>query len=273
MNETPASSPDPSTLPSVAGQRLQPAPPPQSVRVPLPDSVPYVTYTLAGITIFFYLLQVLSVYLFGYAYSASQMDWLELWGAQINTAIQQGQIWRFLTPLLLHGSILHIGFNMYALIIFGRGLEQHFGRWRFLLLYLLGGFSGNVFSFLLTKGYSIGASTAIFGLLAAEGIFLYQNRLLFGSQVKSAIGNIIFVAAINLFIGLAPGIDNWGHVGGLLGGLIFAWFAGPLWKVEGFYPALHLVDQRELRDVIVGASAVVLIFGALAVWGMFAPIS
>jgi rhomboid protease GluP len=216
----------------------------------------------------FYLLQLGSVYFFGYANAPSQMDWLEYFGAQINSFIRAGQIWRFLTPLLLHGSILHIGFNMYALIIFGTGIERHFGKVRFLLLYLLGGFSGNVFSFLLTKGYSIGASTAIFGLLAAEGVFLYQNRKLFGSQVRSAIGNIIFVAAINLFIGLSPGIDNWGHVGGLLGGLIFTSFAGPLWELDGTYPDLHLVDKREPRQVLTGAAVVILIFGALALIGM-----
>lgn len=257
MNEYPASSLD-----------REPAPPPQPVRVSLPDSVPYVTYTIVGITVAFYLLQVASIYFFGYANAASQLDWLEVFGAKINTAIRAGQLWRLITPILLHGSILHIGFNMYALFVFGTGLERHFGKVRFLILYLLSGFSGNVFSFLFTKGYSIGASTAIFGLIAAEGVFLFQNRKLFGNQVRSAIGNIIFVAAINLFIGLAPGIDNWGHVGGLLGGLIFTWIAGPLWSLTGMYPALQLVDQREPRQVLTGAALVILIFGALTAVGM-----
>ena len=80
----------------------------------------------------------------------------------------------------------------------------------------------------------MGASTAIFGLLGAEAVFLIQNREVFAGRFRSAIGNIIFIAAINLFIiGSLPGIDNWGHIGGLLGGLIFTSFAGPLWEVEG----------------------------------------
>jgi rhomboid protease GluP len=106
-------------------------------------------------------------------------------------------------------------------------------------------------------------------LIGAEAVFLIQNRKMFAGQFRRAISNIIFVAAINLFvIGSLPGIDNWGHVGGLLGGLIFTWFAGPLWEVEGITPALHLVDQRPTRGIIVGASTVILIFGALAFWGM-----
>ena len=79
---------------------------------------------------------------------------------------------------------------------------------------------------------------------------------------------MIFIAAINLFVGLQPGIDNWGHVGGLLGGLIFTWFAGPVWEVEGIAPMLHIVDQRPTREVLVGAATVILIFGGLAFWGM-----
>ena len=246
---------------------------PTQVRVTLPTSAPYVTYTIVGITVLAYLLQLGSTYLFGYAAAASQLDWLEAYGAKINELIRVGQIWRLMTPMLLHASVPHILFNMYALVVFGAGLERNFGHWRFLVLYLLGGFAGNVLSFLLSSGYSVGASTAIFGLVGAEGVFLYQNRKLFGNRFGRAIGNVVFVVAINLFLGLTPGIDNWGHVGGLLGGLIFAWFAGPVLEVQGMMPDLRLGDTREPRNVITGAAVVVLIFGALAAWGMIAPIS
>ena len=80
---------------------------------------------------------------------------------------------------------------------------------------------------------------------------------------------IIFIAAINLFIiGSLPGIDNWGHIGGLVGGLMFTSFAGPLWEIEGVYPTYHLVDKRSSQAVIIGAVVVMAIFGALAVWGI-----
>ena len=269
MNDYPAS---PSDRQPVASAPSQSAGTPSSVSVSMPASAPTITYTIVGITVVFYLLQVASVYFYGYANTLAQLDWLEAYGAKINVLIRAGEIWRFITPALLHGSILHIGFNMYALIIFGPGLERHFGHRRFLLLYVLTAFTGNVLSFLFSSGYSIGASTAIFGLIGAEGVFLFQNRKLFGSQFKSAIGNIIFVVVVNLFIGLAPGIDDWGHVGGLLGGLIFAWFAGPRWEVEGMYPALYLADKREPREILTGAAVVLLIFGALAMIGMLFPI-
>jgi len=250
------------------GDSPQGAPPPQSVRITVPPSAPYMTYGIIGVTVVVYLLQLASVWLLGYPTSYGNIDWVTLYGARINEAIRAGELWRFITPALLHGSIPHIAFNMYALFIFGVGLERHFGHGRFLLLYVLGAFTGNVLSFLLSNGYSVGASTSIFALIGAEGVFLYQNRKLFVGQFRGAIQNVIFIAAINLFLGLSPGIDNWGHVGGLLGGLIFTWFAGPLWEVEGIHPMLRLVDQRPLREVMVGTATVVLIFGALAFWGM-----
>ena len=246
-----------------------PVPPPQPVRIPLPQIAPYATYAIIGITVVFYILQVASVTVFGYPASFTNMDWLELYGARINPLIEAGQVWRLFTPALLHGSITHIFFNMYALYSLGTGLERHYGHRRFLLLYVLGAFAGNVASFLFTDGYSVGASTAVFGLIGAEGVFFYQNRKLFGAQARRAIGNIIFVAAINLFIiGSLPFIDNWGHIGGLLGGLMFSSLAGPVWAVQEGLFEIAIRDRRTVTEVLVGAGAVLFVFGALALWGM-----
>lgn len=243
---------------------VSPAPPPQPVSSPeeafisLPVVVPRVTYVLLGLTVAVYILQLLSQFFLGY-------DLPIAWGVKANDSIRAGEWWRFVTPMLLHGSILHIGFNMYALLSFGSGLERHYGHGRFLLLYLLSGFAGGVFSFLLTEDYSIGASGAIFGLIGAEGIFLYQNRGLFGSQVKAQINNVIVIVLVNLFLGLSPGIDNWAHIGGLLGGSVFAWFGGPRWNVVGLFPNFYLEDQREPHQVILGVALVLVLFGTLAV--------
>jgi rhomboid protease GluP len=233
------------------------------VAIRLPEIKPRVTSVILGITILVFALQFLSNLVFGF-------DLLIELGAKDNQAIRAGELWRLFTPMLLHGSILHIGFNMYALFALGMGLERRLGHFRFLVLYVLAGFAGNVFSFLITRGLSVGASTSIFGLIAAEGVFLYQNRRLFGREARQAMGNILFVIMLNLFMGFSSGglIDNWGHIGGLLGGAIFTWFGGPRWEVVGAFPDFHLEDSRAFRDILLGASMVIIIFGGLAVWGM-----
>jgi rhomboid protease GluP len=240
----------------------EPAPAHREVRVSLPSTPVIVTYILIGITVFVYLLQMASMMLFN-------VDLPIYYGARINEAIRAGEWWRFITPVFLHGSMGHIFFNMYALFAIGGFLERNLGHGRFILLYFLGAFSGNVFSFLLTEGYSVGASTAVFGLIGAQLLFFYQNRELFGGHARQAIGNILFIIAINLFIGLSPGIDNWGHVGGLLGGTMFAWFAGTHWALSGIPPEMTLVDERESREIFTGAAVVAMIFGLLAAWGLF----
>jgi rhomboid protease GluP len=237
------------------------------LQIPLPSLPPRVTYGIMGATVIVFVLQMVSVAVFGYA--VSQVDWLEVYGARITPAIRAGELWRFLTPALLHGSMPHIFFNMYALLSIGSFMEKQFGHGRFALLYFLAAFSGNVFSFLFAPGFSVGASTAVFGLIAAEWVFFYHNRRLFGGFARRAMGNAVFIIVVNLVIGLSPGIDNWGHIGGLLGGAIFAWFACPRWQVAGNEPDLRLADEREGREVLIGAGVVILLFGLLAAWGMF----
>ena len=220
-------------------------------------SSPTVTYILIGLSIAIYLAQVGTNSMLGYDLPAAL-------GMKINEAIMAGQWWRFITPMFLHGSLIHIGFNMYALVIIGSGLEKRFGHWRFLLVYILGSFGGNVFSFLLSPNPSLGASTSIFALLGAEMVFLFQNRELFGRGARRALQNVATVAVINLLIGLSPGIDNWGHLGGLMAGLIFTWFGGPKLRLEGGYPYLNVVDERSSQDQMLGAGLVILLFGFLA---------
>jgi rhomboid protease GluP len=237
-----------------------PAPPPPVIHENLVS--PVVTYVIVAVTVVIYLLQMGTNALFGVDVPAAL-------GMKINEYIMAGQLWRLVTPMFLHGSILHIGFNMYALVIIGSGLERRFGHWRFLLLYFLGAFAGNVMSFLISPNPSLGASTAIFGLLGAEMVFFYQNRKLFGSGARRALQNVITVAAINFIIGLSPGIDNWGHFGGLFGGLIFTWFGGPKLALQGSYPAFDVVDEHEIQDQVLGAGLVLLLFGALAAAKIF----
>jgi rhomboid protease GluP len=235
--------------------------PPRTVEVTVPNVKPYATYTILGVTIFVYLLQLAGQYLLN-------MDVVANLGVKDDTLIRAGELWRLVTPVFLHASILHIAFNMYALFIFGRGIEARYGHGRFLLLYFLSGYAGNVMSFLLTANPSLGASTAIFGLISAEGVFIIQNRKLLGNRVNRSLMNLVYIAGVNLLIGFTTtGVDNWGHIGGLLGGLLFAWFGGPRWKLEGFYPSIKLVDEREGHGAFAGTVSVLLFFIPLAALG------
>ncbi|MBN2148648.1 MAG: rhomboid family intramembrane serine protease [Anaerolineales bacterium] len=248
----------PSEPPLRGSPDLPPPAPAYMVSVRPPATRPMVTYIILGVTILVYILQQLSEVALG-------GDWPLIIGAKINEYIFAGQIWRLITPVMLHASILHIGFNMYALYSFGPALERHYGHWRFLALYGIGGFAGNVISFLFSLNPSVGSSTAIFGLLGAEAVFLYQNRQLFGSIATRALGQVVTIAIVNLVIGLSPGIDNWGHIGGLLGGSLFAFFAGPLFQLKGYYPDLALVDSREPRDIVVAGLGVSALFAFLTI--------
>jgi rhomboid protease GluP len=227
----------------------------QMVRIDLPARKPVVTYTLIAVTAVIFLLQLASQSLFG-------GDLLLALGAKVNSYIRAGELWRLFTPMFLHVTILHIAFNMYALFVLGPGLERQFGPWRYLALYLLSGFTGNVMSFIFSSAASAGASTAIFGLLGGQIVLVYQNRQLFGGRFRSILFNTVFIAAVNLIIGLSPGIDNWGHLGGLIGGTLFAWFAGPLWRVEGLYPTYKLVDRRGVNQALLAALGVAILFAA-----------
>lgn len=240
-------------------------------------------FAILGVTILVYLLQELTSYgmlqqpfmALGQMLMGSQLlnylirqmgttDLPMVIGAKITPLITDGQIWRLMTPVLLHASPAHILFNMYALYVLGSFIEAYYGHWRFLALYLLGAFGGNILSYWMTPGVSVGASTAIFGLVAAQGVFFYQNRKLFGQRARSMLGNTVFIIVINLMLGLSGGIDNWGHLGGLVGGLAFAWFAGPKLGVEYHPEGPELADQRTPIIVWLSAAVVAFLLAALA---------
>ena len=234
----------------------EPTPPPQ-IRIALPQVQPIVTYALIGVTVVIFLIQQATQSFMG-------LDIPAQIGIKYNPYIDQGQFWRLITPIFLHGSIMHIGFNMYAVYILGRELERFYGHFRFFLLYLAGGFAGVVASYLLTSAPSLGASTSTFGLLAAYGVLAYRNKRIFGSRSQQVLRNIIQVAVLNFLIGLSPGIDNWAHLGGALGGIGLAWFGGPVLNVGGEVPLLKLEDKRPMSQFLLAFVGVILVFSSMA---------
>ena len=193
----------------------------QTISFRLIQGKPVVTYILIGITACVYLLQAISKWQYG-------RDWPMIYGAKVSQMITYyHQYWRLITPVFLHGSITHILFNMYALFTLGPALERYYGHWNFLRFYLITGFAGNVLSHIAApQTVSVGASTALFGLIAAQAMFLYKNRRILRNY-KAALQNIALVLVVNLMLGMRGGIDNWGHLGGLIGGLLLSWMCGP----------------------------------------------
>lgn len=174
---------------------------------------PRFTYIFIGIQIFIFLLMEL----FG---SSRNTFILILFGAKYTPLILEGQWWRLITPMFLHIGIIHLLMNSMALYFLGTTVERIFGRFRFLCIFLLAGFMGNVASFVFSpQSISAGASGGIFGLFGALLFFgLVHPRPFF----RTMGANIITLVGINLLIGFLPGIDFAGHLGGLVGGFLAA---------------------------------------------------
>ncbi len=139
--------------------------------------------------------------------------------ASFPPALADGQLWRMITPVLLHASLLHIGFNMYALYMLGPSIEQAFGTSRFFLIYVLTGLAGSAASYAFGPCVlGVGASGAVFGIAGTLLVFLYHRRT--STFVRPFLNNILFVIGANLILGFViPGIDNFAHMGGLVAGL------------------------------------------------------
>ncbi len=127
--------------------------------------------------------------------------------------------YRLITVALTHAGLLHLGFNMYALMVLGNPLEVAFGSRKLLLVFFFSLLTGSLTSayFASATSYSVGASGAIFGLFGA--MVIVGNRI--GAEVRS----IYVIIGINFAIGFALGGIDWkAHLGGLIGGLISAKF-------------------------------------------------
>lgn len=254
-----------SEQPSLPPESSQtPAPSVHPAQIPfrwvLPAKKPWATYILLGFTVLVFLGQFITKSLIG-------IDVLASLGAKVNDAIIQGQYWRLITPVFLHASILHLAFNMYALYVLGPGLELHYGHERFLFLYFIGGLAGVVASFLFNKDASLGASTVIFGLLGAQGVFVYQNQKLY-RNARSMLKNLLFILAVNLAMGFSGMIDNWGHVGGLLGGLVYSWLAGPIWQAHRSETGIDVMDKRSPKSARMIGIGLLLYFILMGVIGI-----
>ena len=154
---------------------------------------------------------------------------LTAWGAKRSDLLLNGQqLYRLVTPIFLHGGIGHLMANSYSLKSMGMNVERSFGSNRFLAVYFASGIVGNVFSAIKSPSPAVGASGAIFGLVGAYYTFLSRNEQLFGYSAQVQQSALLETIGMNLLLGMTnPMIDNWGHIGGFVGGVGMSYLFGP----------------------------------------------
>jgi rhomboid protease GluP len=159
---------------------------------------------------------------------------LIIFGAKVNALINDGEWWRLVTSMFLHIGIIHLAVNCFSLYNVGSLLERFIGSVRFAVIYLLAGICGSLASYWFSPlTISAGASGAIFGLLGAVGVFFFLHRKLFGAAANRLLTNIAVVALLNLSLGASlSGIDNYAHLGGLMGGLAVSVLLVPRFTVQ-----------------------------------------
>lgn len=172
---------------------------------------------------------------------------LMAFGVKSNAEINQGEIWRLVTPIFIHIGILHLFFNSYALWIVGSQVEKLYGSERFLLLYVLTGTAGVLGSYFYhPHAISAGASGAIFGLFGVLVAFGIRYRKSIPPFFKRAVGTgVLPVIVINLIIGFSfPAIDNSAHIAGLIAGAVLALlvpFQEPGARTRGLFRGAQIV--------------------------------
>lgn len=175
------------------------------------NKFPMFTYWLIAVNVILYVIPIL------FGQYNNLINNYSVWAP----AIREGQTYRLLTGMFLHGGILHLLFNCYALYVIGSQIENFLGRFKFAIIYLVSGISGALFSMIFGGNYaSIGASGAIFGLMGSLVYFGYHYRVYLGNVIKS---QIIPLILLNLGLGfIMSGVDNSAHIGGLIGGTLIS---------------------------------------------------
>jgi rhomboid protease GluP len=163
-------------------------------------------------------------------------------GAKYSMAVLAGQYWRLVTAGFLHGGLMHIAMNSWAMFDLGAQVDEVYGTSRMLVIYFVSSVFGFALSTLWSPSLSIGASAGICGLIGAMIALGMRHRNPIGDAIRGA---YLRWAIMILIIGFLPGfhIDNAAHIGGLAAGFGIAYIAGQpgrigssmerVWRVAG----------------------------------------
>ena len=150
-------------------------------------------------------------------------------GANYAPFVKSGKFYVLITSMFIHGNLIHLLFNMYALYIIGPQVESFYGKIKYLAIYFGSGILGALLSdIFLQNSISVGASGAIFGLLSSIVYFGYHYRAYLDTVIRSQIMPLII---FNIFLGIViPNIDTFCHIGGLIGGVLVSMACGIKYK-------------------------------------------
>ena len=232
-----------------------------------PGPKPYVTWTLLAVNAVIWIALSIALRLSDGPRETVLLDA----GGLSGPLIAEGQYWRLFTAMFLHADVLHLLLNSLWLFMLGRMVESLYGGARIALIYLLAGLAGSVTSYILTStahAVGVGASGAIFGILGALGSYFVANREALGEYGRQSFSGILVTSALVLVFGfLTPGIDNWAHLGGLIGGFAVGLALVPdyqrLTSLSGLGISSRVIDRNPLskRWWVVPAAVVVLAAG------------
>ena len=150
-------------------------------------------------------------------------------GANYAPFVKSGKFYVLFTSMFIHGNLIHLLFNLYALYIIGPQVESFYGKIKYLAIYFGSGILGALLSdIFLQNSISVGASGAIFGLLSSIVYFGYHYRAYLDTVIRSQIMPLII---FNIFLGIViPNIDTFCHIGGLIGGVLVSMACGIKYK-------------------------------------------
>jgi rhomboid protease GluP len=163
--------------------------------------------------------------------------------------------WSLLSANYLHGSLLHIVFNMIALNQLGPLVLREYGKSRMIVIYTLGGVLGYILSSLVGIRFTIGASAAICSLIGAMLFYGKHRGGAFGQAVYSQIGG--WAIGIAIFGFIVPGINNWGHGGGMAAGALLGYLLGYQEKRR------ETMGQKHLATACIVATCIILVYACL----------
>jgi membrane associated rhomboid family serine protease len=150
---------------------------------------------------------------------------LLMWAGNSADTVKDGEWWRLFTALFLHANLLHLAMNGVALWLFGSAVEKTMGRWRMLVVFLVGGALGNLASAYVTHyDVAIGASSGIFAVIGAfaVGVWRLRSPMYFALRRRLLVLLALMVAADFTIGGLEPQVDNLAHIGGFVAGILLA---------------------------------------------------